>query len=83
MGVKFIKIQQLNFKFPQLIEILSFLLVALVIAMPVSCSPIHARHLHSRPDREVLPNNVQPTHYDLTITPNMEAFTFEGRVLIR
>lgn len=51
--------------------------------MTIACSHNPAHHLHARPDRDVLPANVKPIHYDLTITPNMDAFTFEGRVLIR
>lgn len=51
--------------------------------MTIACAHNPASHLHARPDRDVLPTNVKPTHYDLTITPNMEAFTFEGCVLIR
>lgn len=49
-----------------------------------ACSGVcsHKRHLSSRTDRDVLPANVNPLHYDLTITPNMESFTFEGRVII-
>lgn len=34
-------------------------------------------------DREVLPGNVKPTHYDVTIRPDMEKFTFTGTVNIR
>ncbi|KAK6198853.1 alanine/arginine aminopeptidase [Scheffersomyces amazonensis] len=33
-------------------------------------------------DREVLPNNVKPLHYDLTIEPIFENFTFKGEVTI-
>ena len=32
--------------------------------------------------REVLPTNVKPTHYDLTLEPNFEKFTYEGTVVI-
>ncbi|KAL8952418.1 MAG: hypothetical protein Q9222_001653, partial [Ikaeria aurantiellina] len=32
--------------------------------------------------REVLPTNVKPTHYDLTLEPNFEKFTYEGKVVI-
>lgn len=32
--------------------------------------------------REVLPTNVKPVHYDLTLEPDFEKFTFEGRVVI-
>ncbi|KAJ5721327.1 uncharacterized protein N7483_009261 [Penicillium malachiteum] len=32
--------------------------------------------------REVLPTNVKPVHYDLTLEPNFEKFTYDGTVLI-
>ncbi|KAF2033830.1 hypothetical protein EK21DRAFT_108620 [Setomelanomma holmii] len=32
--------------------------------------------------REVLPTNVKPIHYDLTLEPNFEDFTYEGKVTI-
>ncbi|MCJ1400616.1 Aminopeptidase 2 mitochondrial [Xylographa trunciseda] len=32
--------------------------------------------------REVLPTNVKPLHYDLTLEPDLEKFTFEGKVII-
>jgi aminopeptidase 2 len=32
--------------------------------------------------REVLPTNVKPMHYDLTLEPNFEDFTYEGKVVI-
>lgn len=32
--------------------------------------------------REVLPTNVKPLHYDLTLEPNFEDFTYEGKVVI-
>ncbi len=32
--------------------------------------------------REVLPTNVKPLHYDLTLEPNFEKFTYEGKVVI-
>ncbi|CAG8492685.1 19743_t:CDS:10, partial [Racocetra fulgida] len=28
--------------------------------------------------RQVLPTNVRPTHYDLTLTPDLQSFTFKG-----
>ena len=34
------------------------------------------------PDREVLPTNVKPLHYDLTLEPNFEKFTYNGSVTI-
>ena len=32
--------------------------------------------------REVLPTNVKPVHYDLTLEPDFEKFSYEGRVVI-
>ncbi|KAF3062328.1 Aminopeptidase 2, mitochondrial [Daldinia childiae] len=32
--------------------------------------------------RELLPTNVIPRHYDVTLEPNFEKFTFDGKVLI-
>jgi aminopeptidase 2 len=33
-------------------------------------------------DRDVLPGNVKPTHYDVTIRPDMTKFIFTGTVKI-
>jgi aminopeptidase 2 len=33
-------------------------------------------------DREVLPTNVKPLHYSLTLEPNFDKFTYEGTVVI-
>lgn len=32
--------------------------------------------------REVLPTNVKPVHYDLTLEPDFERFTYDGSVVI-
>lgn len=32
--------------------------------------------------REVLPKNVKPVHYDLTLEPNFDTFEYEGKVII-
>lgn len=32
--------------------------------------------------REVLPKNVKPVHYDLTLEPNLDTFEYEGKVVI-
>ena len=32
--------------------------------------------------REVLPSNVKPTHYNLTLEPNFEKFSYDGTVVI-
>jgi aminopeptidase 2 len=34
------------------------------------------------PVRELLPANVVPRHYDLTLEPDLAKFTFEGTVVI-
>ncbi|KAL2841267.1 peptidase family M1-domain-containing protein [Aspergillus pseudoustus] len=36
----------------------------------------------SVPGREVLPTNVKPVHYDLTLEPNFETFKYDGTVVI-
>lgn len=33
-------------------------------------------------NREVLPTNVKPLHYDLTLEPNFEKFSYGGTVVI-
>jgi aminopeptidase 2 len=38
--------------------------------------------LDIRRGREVLPKNVKPLHYDLTLEPNFETFKYEGTVII-
>ncbi|KAF9435711.1 Aminopeptidase 2 mitochondrial, partial [Entomortierella beljakovae] len=37
---------------------------------------------HAGTGRVVLPTNVRPTHYDLTLTTDLQNFTFQGQVLI-
>lgn len=32
--------------------------------------------------REILPTNVIPRHYDLTLEPDFEKFTYEGTVIV-
>ncbi len=34
------------------------------------------------PVREVLPGNIVPIHYDLTLSPDPDALVFRGKVLI-
>lgn len=36
----------------------------------------------STTERQVLPTNVKPVHYDLTLKPNLETFVFYGRVKV-
>lgn len=33
-------------------------------------------------ERDILPSNVRPTHYDLTIDPDFTQFTFNGRAVV-
>lgn len=40
-------------------------------------------HASNTAGREVLPSNVIPTNYDLTLEPNLSDFTFDGTVTIR
>lgn len=32
--------------------------------------------------REILPANVKPVHYHLTLEPNLETFEYDGEVVI-
>ena len=51
--------------------------------MTSACAHNHpASHLRTRMDRDVLPTNVRPVNYDLVIKPDMDNFTFEGKVSI-
>lgn len=52
------------------------------VKMTSACAHNPASHLRLRPDRDVLPTNVVPMLYDLTIKPDMDNFTFEGKVSI-
>ena len=38
--------------------------------------------VHVESGREVLPTNVKPLHYDLTLEPNFDKFSYEGTVVI-
>lgn len=42
----------------------------------------HTMDPHAGTGRVVLPTNVRPTHYDLTLTPDLTTFNFYGQVLI-
>jgi hypothetical protein len=50
--------------------------------MTSACAHNPASHLRTRIDRDVLPTNVIPVNYDLVIKPDMDNFTFEGKVSI-
>jgi aminopeptidase 2 len=43
---------------------------------------VEASGLNVPKGREVLPKNVKPTHYDVTLEPNFETFEYEGKVVI-
>ncbi len=51
-------------------------------AAPGACAHKHASD-DAFLDRDVLPANVTPAHYDLHILPDMQAFTFTGTVDIK
>lgn len=36
----------------------------------------------STEERQVLPTNVKPLHYELTLKPDLETFVFHGKVKI-
>lgn len=33
--------------------------------------------------RQVLPTNVRPVHYDLSLKPDLTTFHFDGRVIVK
>jgi aminopeptidase 2 len=37
-------------------------------------------HIDVSKGREVLPKNVKPLHYRITLEPNLETFEFDGQV---
>ncbi|KAM0226405.1 hypothetical protein ACHAQD_000326 [Fusarium lateritium] len=51
-------------------------------AMYRNGSDVASASLDVRRGREVLPKNVKPLHYDLTLEPNFETFKYEGTVII-
>jgi len=42
----------------------------------------HTSSMDVTKGREVLPANVKPTHYDITLEPDLEGFTYTGKVII-
>lgn len=58
--------------------------VELASADPASASsqPTMCNKASSNPNRVVLPTNVTPSHYTLSITPDFKEFTFGGHVEI-
>lgn len=61
---------------------LTFVTLSTNNEMTSACAHNPASHLRTRIDRDVLPTNVVPINYDLTIKPDMDNFTFEGKVSI-
>jgi len=55
--------------------------------MAISCAHNQpsqdAQNEAARQQRDILPANVAPTHYDLLIKPDMEKFVFDGVVTIQ
>ncbi|KAH7264907.1 peptidase family M1-domain-containing protein [Fusarium redolens] len=51
-------------------------------AMYRNGNDVASASLDIRRGREVLPKNVKPLHYDLTLEPNFETFKYEGTVVI-
>ena len=43
---------------------------------------LHGGSIDVSRGRVILPNNVKPLHYDLTLEPDFEKFTYEGKVII-
>ncbi|CAO3614306.1 unnamed protein product [Cunninghamella blakesleeana] len=41
-----------------------------------------SNHTEKQPERQVLPTVVKPTHYDLWLKPDLEAFVFDGHVKV-
>ncbi len=48
-------------------------------ALTLAAAPCSAAAPHAR---EVLPDTVVPLHYDLTLSPDLDALTFHGKVSI-
>lgn len=58
-----------------------WLLIPIMLAVYFSQdSTVFAQTKH---ERQVLPNNVKPLHYDLELTPNLETFEYSGRVKVK
>lgn len=51
--------------------------------MTVGCAHKNNHASAGFADRDVLPTNVRPINYDLTIVPDLTSFTFEGRIAIK
>ena len=51
--------------------------------MTIACAHKCEQTARSFEDRDVLPTNVRPMHYQFTITPDMNKFVFEGHVAIK
>jgi aminopeptidase 2 len=44
---------------------------------------VHSASADITKGREILPANVKPIHYHLTLEPNLETFEYEGEVVIQ
>jgi len=53
------------------------------LKMTIGCAHKCEQAARSFEDRDVLPANVRPIHYEFTITPDMNKFVFEGHVAIK
>lgn len=53
------------------------------LKMAVSCMHKTPSASEATAGRDILSTNVRPTHYDLTITPDMANFVFDGQVAIQ
>ena len=56
--------------------------IALLVALGLDAMPAISAQAIDVGHREVLPDTVVPTHYDLALSPDAEALTFSGTVAI-
>jgi aminopeptidase N len=57
-------------------------LFCVTVVIPSFAAAPSAATLPRERQRQVLPGNVVPIHYDLTLSPDLDALTFQGKVLI-
>jgi len=57
--------------------------IALLVALGLDAMPAISAQAIDVGHREVLPDTVVPTHYDLALSPDAEALTFSGTVAIK
>lgn len=58
-----------------------WLLVPIILA--VYFSQYNTVLAQTKHERQVLPSNVKPLHYDLELTPNLETFVYNGKVRVK